>query len=68
WLFILSPVLGLIDDDLPNYTTLPAAGVAGGGSGDGDSLSYGTAVIVLVAWAVVFFAAGLLLERRRDVD
>jgi hypothetical protein len=25
-------------------------------------------VIVLVAWAVVFFAAGLLLERRRDVD
>jgi ABC-2 type transport system permease protein len=68
WLFILSPVLGLIDEDLPNYTTLPAAGVAGGGSGDGDSLSYGTAVIVLVAWAVVFFAAGLLLERRRDVD
>jgi ABC-2 type transport system permease protein len=68
WLFILSPVLGLIDDDLPNYTTLPAAGVAGSGSVDSDTPSYGTAVIVLVAWAVVFFAAGLLLERRRDVD
>ena len=26
------------------------------------------AVIVLVAWAAAFFAAGLLLERRRDVD
>jgi hypothetical protein len=65
WLFILSPVLGLIDEQLPNYTTLPAAGVAGGGSGD---ISWGRAVIVLVAWAVVFFAAGLFVERRRDVD
>jgi ABC-2 type transport system permease protein len=65
WLFILSPVLGLIDDNLPNYTTLPAAGVAGGSTGD---ISFGTAVLVLVAWAVAFFAAGLLLERRRDVE
>jgi ABC-2 type transport system permease protein len=67
WLFILSPVLGLIDEDLPNYTTLPAAGVAGGSS-DGGDLSWTQAVIVLVAWAAVFFAVGLLLERRRDVD
>jgi ABC-2 type transport system permease protein len=67
WLFILSPVLGLIDDDLPDYTTLPAAGVVGGSS-DAGGMAYGTAVIVLVAWAVAFFAAGLLLERRRDVD
>ena len=58
WLFILSPVLGLIDEDLPNYTTLPAAGVVGG-SEDPGGLSFGTAVVVLVAWAVVFFAAGL---------
>jgi ABC-2 type transport system permease protein len=65
WLFILSPVLGLIDEQLPNYTTLPAAGVAGGGSGD---ISWARSVVVLVAWAVVFFAAGLLVERRRDVD
>jgi ABC-2 type transport system permease protein len=67
WLFILSPVLGLIDDDLPDYTTLPAAGVVGGAS-DADGPAYGAAVIVLVAWALVVFAAGLLLERRRDVD
>jgi hypothetical protein len=65
WLFILSPVLGLIDENLPDYTTLPAAGVAGGSDGD---IGFGTAVLVLVAWAVVFFMAGLLLERRRDVD
>jgi ABC-2 type transport system permease protein len=66
WLFILSPVLGLIDEDLPNYTTLPAAGTVGGSAG--DDLSFGTALIVLIAWAVVFVVAGLLLERRRDVD
>jgi ABC-2 type transport system permease protein len=65
WLFILAPVLGLIDDSLPNYTTLPAAGVAGGSEGD---ISFGTAVLVLVAWAAVFFAAALVVERRRDVD
>ena len=67
WLFILSPVLGLIDEELPDYTTLPAAGVVGG-SHEAGGLSYGTSVVVLVAWAAVFFAVGLLLERRRDVD
>jgi hypothetical protein len=67
WLFILSPVLGLIDEDLPNYTTLPAAGVVGGSS-DPGGLSFGTALLGLVAWAAVFFAAGLYVESRRDVD
>jgi len=67
WLFILSPVLGLIDEDLPDYTTLPAAGVVGG-SHEAGGPSYGTSVIVLVVWAAAFFAVGLLLERRRDVD
>jgi hypothetical protein len=67
WLFILSPALQLIDDDLPGYTTLPAAGVAGGAHSD-MNLSWGKAVIVLVAWAAVFFAAALLVDRRRDVD
>jgi ABC-2 type transport system permease protein len=66
WLFILSPVLGLIDEDLPNYTTLPAAGVAGGS--DPSDLAWGSAVLVLIAWPAVFFAAALLVDRRRDVD
>ena len=65
WLFILAPVLGLIDEQLPNYTTLPAAGVAGGSDGD---ISFATAVLVLVAWAAAFVAVGLLVDRRRDVD
>jgi ABC-2 type transport system permease protein len=66
WLFILSPLLGLIDEDLPNYTTLPAAGVAGGSEGDG--LSWSGAVAVLVVWALVFNVLGLLAEKRRDID
>jgi ABC-2 type transport system permease protein len=65
WLFILAQLLSLIDEDLPNYTTLPAAAVAGGADGD---ISFTRAVIVLVVWAVVFFAAGLLVDSRRDVD
>jgi ABC-2 type transport system permease protein len=66
WLFILSPLLGLIDENLPNYTTLPAAGVAGGTEGDG--LSWGGAVAVLVVWALVFNVLGLIAEKRRDID
>jgi ABC-2 type transport system permease protein len=67
WLFILSPVLGLIDENLPDYTTLPAAGQVGGSSDSAD-ISFATGVAVLVAWAAVFFAVALLVERRRDVD
>ena len=66
WLFIVSPLLGLIDENLPNYTTLPAAGVAGGTEGDG--LSWGGAVAVLVVWALVFNVLGLIAEKRRDID
>jgi ABC-2 type transport system permease protein len=65
WIFILAPLLGLIDEQLPAYTTFAAGAVVGGSDGD---LSWTTSLIVLVAWAAAFFAAGLLLERRRDVD
>jgi len=66
WLFILSPLLGLIDEELPSFTTLPAAGVAGGS--EDDVLSWGGAVGVLVAWALVFNVLGLIAEKRRDID
>jgi hypothetical protein len=65
WIFILAPLLGLIDEELPEYTTFAAGAVVGGSNGD---LSWTRSLIILVAWATVFFAAGLLLERRRDVD
>jgi hypothetical protein len=69
WTFILIPVLGAIDEDLPNYTTLIAAGAVGGSGGEGpDEVSFSQGLIVMIAWAVAFFAVGLLVERRRDVD
>jgi hypothetical protein len=66
WLFILTPALQLIDEDLPNYTTLNAAPAVG--HGGNDEITFSSGLIVLAVWAAVFFAAGLLLERRRDVD
>jgi hypothetical protein len=65
WLMVGIPLLPLIDNDLPDYVTTVAA-VALGGSTDEVSWSHG--LVVMIVWAVVFVIAGLLLERRRDVD
>jgi hypothetical protein len=68
WVLILAPLLGLIDDRLPSYTTLvDAAGVVGGSKGD-TSLSWAGAVGVLLAWAFAFNVLGIVLEKRRDID
>lgn len=67
WVFILEPLVGVIDEDLLGYTiTQAAAGV--GGSETDESLSFGGSLAVLAAWAAVFVIAGLLVDRRRDVD
>jgi len=68
WLFILSPLLGLIDEELPNFTTLPAAGIAGGAAGPDEDLTWTAAVVVLVVWALVFNVLGLIAEKRRDIE
>jgi hypothetical protein len=67
WIFILEPLVGVIDQDLVGYTVLQAAGTVGGSDSD-VSLSFGASVAALVAWALVFVVAGLLVDRRRDVD
>jgi ABC-2 type transport system permease protein len=66
WIMIGVQLIQLIDDDLPNYTTPPAT-VALGGSLDNE-VSWSQGLIVMLAWAGVFLVAGLLVERRRDVD
>ena len=66
WILILAPLLGLIDEDIPSYTNADAAGTVGGS--EGEVLSWGGAIAVLFAWAAVFVIAGLLVDRRRDVD
>jgi ABC-2 type transport system permease protein len=66
WLTILEPLVGVIDDSWRRYTlgeTLSRVGLGGN-----DELSFAASVLVLVAWAVVWCAAGALVDRRRDVD
>jgi ABC-2 type transport system ATP-binding protein len=66
WLLILEPLLPLIADDLAKGSILNAAGTLGGA--DSDEVSWAGALLVLGVWAGVFMVAGLLVDRRRDVD
>jgi ABC-2 type transport system permease protein len=65
WLFVLEPLTGLLGDDIIDYTIGSSSGVAAGAEGD---LGWGAAMAVLAAWAAAFVAAGLLVDRRRDVE
>jgi ABC-2 type transport system permease protein len=67
WMLVIAPLLELIDDSLPAYTTIFGAAAVVGGS-DGETLGWGGAVGVLAAWALVFNVLGLILEKRRDID
>jgi ABC-2 type transport system permease protein len=67
WLFILEPLVSLISDEAVDYTIGAASASAGGGLAE-DALSWGPGLAVLAAWAVLFVAAGLLVDRRRDVE
>jgi ABC-2 type transport system permease protein len=67
WLFVIEPLTNLLGDDIVDYTINSASTQAGGGSGDG-ALSWGAGLAVVAAWAVVFACAGLLVDRRRDVE
>ena len=66
WLFILEPLMPLIDDWLVKVGILGAAATLGGASP--DEVTWAGALLVLGLWAAVFVAAGLAFERRRDVD
>jgi ABC-2 type transport system permease protein len=66
WLFILEPLMPLIDDWLAKVSILGAAATLGGA--DSDEVSWSGALLVLGLWAAAAMAAGLALERRRDVD
>ena len=66
WIFILEPLLPLIDDWLVKVAILGAAATLGGAAS--DEISWAGALLVLGLWAGLFVAAGLAFERRRDVD
>jgi hypothetical protein len=67
WLFVLEPLTGLLGDTIVDYTVGSATGQAAGASAD-DSLGWTAGLAVTAAWAALFVAIGLLVDRRRDVE
>lgn len=62
------PLLGgTRDPDLAGNSVGQAATAVGGTTGD-MYLSFGSALAVLAAWAAVFVAVGVAVDRRRDVE
>jgi len=66
WVFIVEPLLPLIDDALADGSIIGAAATLGGA--ESDELSWAGALLVLGLWAAVLVAAGVLVDARRDVD
>ena len=66
WLFILEPLIPLIDEWLANLSILGSAATLGGA--EPDEGTWAGSLLVLGLWAAVFVAVGLAVERRRDVD
>jgi ABC-2 type transport system permease protein len=66
WLFILEPLLPLIDDVLVKGSIIGAAATLGGARP--DEVSWTGALLALGVWAGVFVVAGVLVDSRRDVE
>jgi ABC-2 type transport system permease protein len=67
WIMILEPLLMLlIKERASRYLLGPALGRLG--EGGNDEIGFAGSLLVLVAWAVVLCAVGLVVDRRRDVD
>jgi hypothetical protein len=56
-----------VDEDVVDYMIGSASASASGGSTE-DALTWGPGLAALAVWAVVLVAAGLLVDRRRDVE
>jgi ABC-2 type transport system permease protein len=66
WLFILEPLMPLIDEVLMKGSIIGAAATLGGAQS--DEVSWAGALLVLGVWAGVFVVAGVLVDSRRDVE
>jgi len=66
WILILEPLVGLVDEDFIRFTVgISSGALAVGGNHDARMLS---AALVLTAWTALLATAGLLVDRRRDVE
>jgi ABC-2 type transport system permease protein len=69
WLFILEPLVAIASERVQAYGLLPSAAAVGvGGGHDSASPPFLGSLAALIGWAAVFVAAGLLVDRRRDVE
>jgi ABC-2 type transport system permease protein len=69
WLFILEPLIPLASDEVSKYGVLNSAGSLGiGGGHQSDTPTFAGALAALVAWTAAFVVAGVLVDRRRDVE
>jgi hypothetical protein len=66
WFFIVEPLIPLLSEDAAHYTIGQTAGSIGGQTTNG-ALGFVPSLLVLCAWAALFLAAGVLVDRRRDV-
>lgn len=66
WLFIVEPLVGLLDDKAVRFTFNQST-LALGGVKDPDLLAFLPALGMVAAWAAVFVLAGSLVDRQRDV-
>jgi hypothetical protein len=66
WFFIVEPLIPLLSDDASKFTIGATAGNLGGQTTD-NALAFLPDLLVLIAWAAIFLAAGILVDRRRDV-
>ena len=67
WLTIAEPLIGVLIKDYNDYSLGHTLDGVGRGLPDGGP-SWGGAIALLIAWAVVACAAGALVDRRRDVE
>jgi hypothetical protein len=69
WIFIVEPLIPLASEDVAAYGILNSAGSVGVGGGVADdAVPFAASLAALVGWALVFVVAGLLVDRRRDVE
>jgi ABC-2 type transport system permease protein len=69
WIFIVEPLIPLLSEDVASYGILNSAGSVGVGGGVAeDAVPFAASLAALASWALVFVVAGVLVDRRRDVE
>lgn len=66
WLFVVEPIIGVLDRTAGEYTFGQALSALGGNTGR-HLLGFGAACAVSVAWTVVLLTFAAVIDSRRDI-